>query len=263
MKWKIFTRWLKIAVLLYCIAGIVLYYVQDDILFHPEQFARNGNYGFPDSSVEVNIPYDRTTNLNIVEFKTRDTVAKGVVLYFHGNRKNVSWYARFAAGFTDSHFEVWMLDYPGFGKSTGKFAELKLYDYALQVYRLARKRFKPSEIIIFGKSFGSCLAAQLASVRDCRYLVLETPCYSLASLVTHYFPIYPVSRMLHYRFPNYEYLLKVTAPVVIFHGTDDGIVPYSNAARLKASLKAGDEFITIPGGSHNDLAGFPIYRHTL
>jgi len=256
-------RWLKVIVLVYCITGIAFYYLQDYILFHPESLSRGTKYEFDNKYDEVNIPYNKETILNIIRFKTNDSIAKGVVLYLHGNRKNISWYAKYAGNFTRNGYEVWMLDYPGFGKSTGKFAEQELYGYALQLYKLARSKYKPGEIIIYGKSLGTCLASQLASVRDCKYLILETPCYSMTSLVAHYFPIYPVSRMLHYHFPTNEYLKEVTAPIIIFHGTNDGVVPYSNSKRLIPVLKQNDEFVTIEGGSHNDLNNFPIFHQKL
>jgi len=263
MSRKIFFRWAKLVIIIYCAIGIAFYYLQDYILFHPEPFSKKAKYNFTDSYTEINIPYDKETTLNIIQFKTKDTVVKGVVLYFHGNRKNISWYAKYAVNFTKSNYEVWMLDYPGFGKSTGKFAEQRLYDYALQVYKLARTRFKPTNIIIYGKSLGAGIASELGSVRDCKYLILETPCYSMASLMAHYFPIYPVNRMLHYHFPNNEHLKNVTAPIIIFHGTDDGVVPYSNAAMLKQVLKTNDEFVTIEDGTHNNLNDFPIFHQKL
>jgi pimeloyl-ACP methyl ester carboxylesterase len=263
MRRRVFFRWLKVIILLYSGVGIALYYLQERILFHPEPLAKNTKFQFPDSCREINIPYDAQTSLNILSFTSRDPSATGVVLYFHGNSKNISWYAKYAQNFTKKNYEVLMLDYPGFGKSTGKFTEERLYDYALQVYRLARARFKPTQIIIYGKSLGTCVAAQLASVRDCRYLILETPCYSMTSLVERYFPMYPVSQMLHYHFPTNEYLKQVTAPVIIFQGTDDKVIPYRNAARLKQLLKPGDEFVTIPEGSHNDLGDFPVFHRTL
>jgi uncharacterized protein len=258
-----FFRWLKIIVLVYSIIGISLYYLQDYILFHPEPLGKSAKYQFDNKYDEINIPYNKETTLNIIRFKTTDSIAKGVVLYLHGNRKNISWYAKYAGIFTSKGYEVWMLDYPGFGKSTGKFAEQELYGYALQLYKLARTKYKPADIIIYGKSLGTCLASQLASVRDCKYLILETPCYSMTSLVAHYFPVYPVSRMLHYHFPTNEYLKEVTAPVIIFHGTNDGVVPYSNAKRLIQVLKKTDEFVTIDGGSHNDLNNFTLFHQKL
>jgi len=75
--------------------------------------------------------------------------------------------------------------------------------------------------------------------------------------------MYPVTMLLHFKFPVHEYLTKVTAPISIFHGTDDGVIPYRNASRLKDVLKPGDEFITIEGGSHNDLNSFPLLQKKL
>lgn len=260
---RIIFRWIKVLLVIYLLTGIALYFLQDFILFHPTPFARNHQYDFSYIHRDINMRYDSETNLNVIEFKTPDSGSRGVVLYFHGNRKNISWYAQYAPNFTRDGYEVWMLDYPGFGKSTGKFSEQRLYDYALQVYKLARIRFKPNHIIIYGKSMGTGIAAELAAVRDCRRLILETPYYSVESIVSHYIPIYPVNQMLHYHMPTYDYLPLVTAPVTIFHGTKDGVIPYPNAERLKPLMKAEDEFVTITDGEHNNLNSFPLFHAKL
>lgn len=282
------TKWgrtLKVFILLYCLIGIALYYGQDALLLHPQAVDRQVKYDFGQPYAEVNLPYDKTTNLNIIEFKATaqpnfkagadsgsqanstsnapDSLARGVVLYFHGNKHNIGRYAPYAKDFTSKGYEVWMLDYPGFGKSTGPLSEQKLYDYALQFYKLARSRWRPSQIILYGKSLGTGIAAELAAVRDCKKLILESPYFSLESVARHYFPIYPLSKMLHYHFPTNTYLPEVTAPITIFHGSSDGLIPYSNAVRLKALLKPGDEFITIEGGGHNDLHDFLSFRQAL
>jgi uncharacterized protein len=118
-----------------------------------------------------------------------------------------------------------MPDYPGFGKSTGVLSEAAMYDQALQVYKRARQFYKPNEIIIYGKSMGTGVAAQLASVRDCKRLILETPYNSMRSLVGIYLWMYPLKSILKYQFPTDEYMAKITAPISIFHGTDDGVIP--------------------------------------
>lgn len=263
MKKKIF-RWAKIILLIYAALGIALYYLQDYIMIRPEVVPRNKPYGFRSAFHEVNIPYNTETNLNIIQFISKDdVVTRGVVLYFHGNKKNISWYEKYVHSFTSKGFEVWMMDYPGFGKSTGSFSEEKLYDYALELYKLARSRYKPREIIIYGKSMGTGIAAELASVRDCKYLILETPYYSMTSLAAHYFPIYPVSRLIHHKFPNNKWLPKVTAPIIIFHGTRDGLIPYSQSVKLASFMKPGDEFVKIEGGTHNDLNQFGLFQQKL
>jgi pimeloyl-ACP methyl ester carboxylesterase len=254
-KSRIF-KWVKLFIVCYCLIGIAFYYLQEKLLFHPVALPAGSNYHFSQPFRETNIEYDAKTNFNIVQFTVADTLNKGVVLYFHGNKENVNHYAQFSSSFTRNHYEVWMPDYPGYGKSTGIFSEQVLYDEALQVYKLARTKYAPAQIIIYGKSLGTGIAAELASVRDCKKLILETPYYSFTSMARILFWMYPVDLLSHYKLPTNEYLQKVTAPVTIFHGTSDGVIPYRNSVRLKNVLKPGDEFITIDGGSHNDLNGF-------
>ena len=260
---KIVFRWVKVIIIVYCLSGFALYYFQDRVLFHPIALARNHNYNFSLPYKEINIPYDAASNLNIIQFAAGGKAKRGVVLYFHGNMKNISWYAKHVPAFTKHGYEVWMPDYPGFGKSTGKLTEQRLYEYAIQIYKLARTKYGQATIIIYGKSMGTAIASYLASVSDCRALVLETPYYSMHSLASHYFPIFAVSRLIHYRLPTFDYLSKVSAPVTIFHGTSDWVIPYSNAKQLQSVLKPGDSFVTIEGGSHNDLNSFPLMQHTL
>jgi len=262
VKKKQFFRWIKILLAVYAIVGIALYYLQNTLFFHPQPVGINEKYDLKLPYREVNIPYSSNSNLNIIQFPAGNNT-RGVVLYFHGNRKNISYYARFAPEFTRNGYEVWMMDYPGFGKSTGEFSEQLIYDWALQMYKLSRIKYSPDSIIIYGKSMGTGIAAQLASVRDTRRLILETPYYSMPSIVGQYAPMYPVKQMIHFKIPTYEYLQKVTAPVTIFHGTSDGVIRYSNASRLKPYLKLGDEFIAIEGGGHNDLHEFKSFQQKL
>ena len=256
INYKKVWKWLKIIAIIYILGGIALYFLQDYILFHPVTLKRDHKYDFPEKNKEINIPITENSNLNIVQFFSTDTVTKGVVLYFHGNKKNISWYAKYSPYFTKYGYEVWLIDYPGFGKSTGKLTEQTLYDWANYMYNFARTRFSADSIIIYGKSMGTGIATHLASLQPCKKLILETPYYDYPSVIKHYLPIYPIEWMIHYKVPTHDYLEKVIAPITIFQGTDDRLVTYNNAKRLKPFLKAVDEFVTIEGGSHNDLYNF-------
>lgn len=259
---KRFFKWIKILLLTYIIIGLGFYFLQDRILFHPVSLKPGYKYAFTQPHRDITMQLDSVSNLNVIEFTTGDS-AKGVVLYFHGNKKNISWYARYADNFTKQGYEVWMIDYPGYGKSTGRFTEEDLYRYADALYQMARLQFDAGKIIVYGKSMGTGIAAQLASTHQCQQLILETPYYSFTKLGKHYLPIYPVEKMLHFKMPAYRYLATVTVPVTIFHGTSDWIIPYSNAAKLKPLLKKADEFITVDGGSHNDLNNYPLFHQKL
>jgi uncharacterized protein len=256
MKKRRLLRLLKLTAIVYLLLGIALYFLQDFILFHPVSLKGSHKYDFAEKHIEINIPLDTVTNLNIIQFYSADTITRGVVLYFHGNKKNISWYAKYTPYFTKHGYEVWMIDYPGFGKSTGNFNEQTLYKWAALLYQFAAEKFSADSIIIYGKSMGTGIASQLASVKSCKKLILETPYYSFPSLISSYLPIYPVDWMIHYKIPTWQYLQKIKVPVSIFQGTDDWTVPFRNAKRLKPFLKTTDEFITIEGGSHNDLFTF-------
>jgi pimeloyl-ACP methyl ester carboxylesterase len=267
MTKKIVFRWVKIFLLVYAVVGIAWYYGQDRLLLHPVKMDSKEAYNFDQPFTELNLNYDTLTNLNVVQFKATDrpadSVAKGVVLFFHGNSNNIAHDGPHAIELTSKGYEVWMMDYPGFGKSTGGRTEKELYAYSLVFYKLARSRWKPAQIVLYGRSFGTGIAAQLASVRDCRRLILDCPYYSMTSIFRRYLFLYPVGMMLHYHLPTNEYLLAVTAPITIFHGDEDWTIPYSNARRLVPLLKPGDEFITISGAGHNDLHNSPIFRAKL
>ena len=262
MNRKIY-RWLKIIVLLYSLIGITLFYLQERFLFHPEKFSNAYVYHFKIPFEEVNIPFNSTDTINMVKFFPADSVRRGVVLYYHGNKENIERYAKFADNFTKHGYEVWMEDYPGFGKSTGERTEKKLFEQAYQIRKIAASKYGADSIIIYGKSFGTGIAAYVASESNNKRLILETPYYSIPSLFSCYAPIYPTSKMSNYKIPTNEFLTDVKCPISIFHGTSDGVVPYRNASRLKSVLKQGDEFVTIDKGTHHNLNDFPLFQHKL
>ncbi|MBL0145132.1 MAG: alpha/beta fold hydrolase [Chitinophagaceae bacterium] len=256
-------RWIKIIVLLYCSIGIALYYLQEKFLFHPVTLAADYTFDFKTPFEEVAIPLNSDETINMVKFFSTDTITNGVVLYYHGNKQNINRYAKFVNAFTKNGYEVWMPDYQGFGKSTGLRTEKKLNELALQVYKMANAKFKNDNIIIYGKSLGTGIAAYAASVTNNKRLILETPYYSIPSLFSCYAPIYPTTKMSTYKIPVNEYLGEVKYPITIFHGTDDGVIPYRNASKLRNVLKPIDEFITIENGTHHNLAEFDLYKKKL
>lgn len=260
---KILFRWAKIIVLLYSAIGIALFYLQDYFLFHPTVIERNVAWKFDMPFEEIDLPFNNTDTINLVKFFPKDSARKGVVLYFHGNKENIGRYAKFAANFTKHGYEVWMEDYPGFGKSVGARNETILYRQAEQVYKLAATKYHADSILLYGKSFGTGIASYIACVQPSQQLILETPYYSIPDLFRWYAPIYPNEKMAKYKIPVNEYLQDKKCRVTIFHGTDDGVIPYRSAKKLKEVLKVGDEFITIEKGTHHNLNEFALFHQKL
>lgn len=262
-KKKIIFRWIKLTLLVYGLIGIILFYVQDMFLFHPVVLPSDHVFSFPGRFKEMSLPINKTDTISLVRFLPDSGKAKGAVIYYHGNKENIERYAKFASSFTRKGYEVWMPDYPGFGKSRGERSEKALYSQAWQVYRLVASVYHTDSISIYGKSFGTGIASYIASGNDCRQLILETPYYSIPALFGHYAFIYPASSMAKYKFPVNSYLADTRVPVTIFHGTDDGVTPYSQASKLRKYLKPGDRFITLDGGTHHNLAGYAEYSRVM
>lgn len=254
---------IKIVLLVYASIGIVFFYLQDKILFHPQKLPIGYQYKFKSRFEEINIPFNDTDTMNLIKFLPDNKPVKGVVIYFHGNMKNIDHYATFADPFLNLGYEVWMEDYPGFGKSTGTITEQKLYEQALQVKKMADIKFHSDSIIIYGKSLGTGIAANVASRTKAKMLILETPYYSIPSLFSSYAFMYPNEQMSNYKLPVYQFLPDVTYPIIIFHGTSDGVVPYRCAKKLIAVLKNSDEFITVKDASHNNLNATPQYYRAI
>jgi len=253
---------LKVAVIVYLVCGVVLYFLQEKFLFHPEKLPADYNYSFQQPFKEINLPVSSEKSISIIQFTVPDSLRKGVVLYFHGNRRNIERYAPFAINFTRNSYEVWMIDYPGFGKTTGKRTEETMYADAAMIYKMARSKFSKDHIIIYGKSLGTGVATQLASVSDCKRVLLETPYYSIDALLKHYAFIYPVSWMSKFHFPSNQYIKKIESPVTLFHGTKDEVIPYKQAVRL-AKENPGVQLVTIEGGRHNNLNDSPVFQQQL
>ncbi|RYD73836.1 MAG: alpha/beta fold hydrolase [Sphingobacteriales bacterium] len=254
---------LKWVLIVYCGIGIILYYVQEKILLHPKPLNRNHVFIFNQKFEEVNIPFNKTDTVNMIRFTSADSVTKGIVLYFHGNKNNVEHYAKFVPAFTKHGYEVWMPDYPGFGKSTGELSEQKLYSIAYEIRKMAAGKYGADSIVIYGKSLGTAIAAYAATVKPCRQLILETPYYSIPSLFNSYAFMYPAKIMSNYKLPTYQFLQDVEVPVTIFHGTGDWVVPYRSGVKLKKFLKPGDQFIKIEDGEHNNLSESVVYTSAL
>lgn len=251
---------LVILLVIYVAAGIILYFAQEKILFHPKPLSKAHQFQFEQAFEEINISFEEN-NVSIVRFKP-GYKRKGIVLFYHGNMKNVEHYKKYPAFFLRNNYEIWMIDYPGFGKTTGKRTEKIMEKQAMLMYKNALAEMGSDSIIIYGKSFGTGVASFIASNKNCKQLILETPYYSISSLARYFIPIYPVNQMISYSFPVHRYLEKTGAPIFIFHGTKDEVIPFKHSTWLKKKNK-NIELISIENGKHNDLSSFKRYQAKL
>ena len=185
------------------------------------------------------------------------------MLYFHGNAGDLSRWGELVQYFVQKELNVIVMDYRNFGKSTGTLSENNLYEDAELFYAFAKAESQQNNtpLYIYGRSLGTTFASFVASRKECKHLILETPFYSVEDEAKSRFPLLPVKRLLKYRFPTYEYINKVGAPITIIHGTADEVVAYAHGKRLFDSIQLAEkEFITVPNGGHNNLIQFSEFH---
>lgn len=258
-------KFLKYALLVYLVLCGLFYFYQHLFYFQPKKLDINHALTFPVRIrfQEAKIKFDAATEIDVVKFLPNTSRPKGVVLFFHGNRYNVEHYSTYAPYFTSRGYECWMPDYPGYGRSTGETSIPLLKDLSIQLYKMANARYASDSIVIYGKSLGSGVGAFLASKRDCKMLMLETPYESISSLTSQYLFMLPIKWLLHDDLETGNYLSMISAPVLIWHGDKDELIPLSEAARLTRSIKPSDKFLVVPNADHNGIPGSGIYHQSL
>lgn len=243
-----------------------LYLFQDYLIFQSIPLEKAHRYddfvAYDEHFITVPNGDSPADTLNALWFKP-DSASKGLILYFHGNRGNLQRWGHYAKDFTAHGYEVLMIDYRGYGKSTGKPTEEALYRDARSVYDWCVAHGLHGRLILYGRSLGSAVASRLAGEVNHDLLILETPFDELRGAIRPYAgPLIPLLP-LHYTFSNTEHLRTARSRVVIFHGTQDNIVPMSSAERLKPLLATPADFIVVPGGGHRNLSAFPQYQDGL
>ena len=244
-------------VLILCVS--VLYFFQSKLLFFPVHLEKNHVFKFDMPFEEKFISYGDQEIIHGVLFKPSHPV--GRILYFHGNGGALdSWGYAGAELAQKLNCEVLILDFPGYGKSTGDLptSEKALYESGEAALKeLVSSTDSALPIILYGRSLGSAVASYLASKSNVQGLILETPYLSIKAMAAVMFPIVP-SFLVRYDLDNQKNILNLTMPVLIIHGTADSVIPYSQAKRL-ANESSKANFMTIEGGGHNDLSNFPQY----
>lgn len=251
-KKKIF-NFIKLLLFIYASVGIAVFYLQDKYLLRPTKLSTDFMFKFDHGFKEVNIPVNKEDTINLIQFlPADDTVSKGVVIYFHDAKDNVSMYESNVNVFIKNGYEVWMPDYPGFGKSSGKATELKINEQAFQVKRLADKKFLPEQIVVYGQQFGAGVAASLASSTPIKLLILENPFYSIPDMYSSILPIYPWNSMSNYKFPIGENIQEISAPVKIVF-TGEKTVNSSSSKKLSKKINEKNKFVTTSNSAYESV----------
>jgi pimeloyl-ACP methyl ester carboxylesterase len=236
-----------------------LYFLQDLFIFKPEKLDPDFKFEYDIPFRELNFDIEPGVRINGLHFYRSDP--KGLILYFHGNSRSIKGWAKYARDFYRYGYDVVLVDYRGFGKSTGKRSEHEMHEDMQFVYTKLKEQYAESHLIIYGRSLGSGFAAKLASDNHPRYLILDAPFYNFTSVVERFLPILPIRFVLRYHMRTDRFIKNVSCPVYIIHGTRDWLIPIRHSEQLQKINPRRITLIRIHGGRHNNLPKFPEYHN--
>jgi pimeloyl-ACP methyl ester carboxylesterase len=235
------------------------YFLQDRFIFRPERLPADFAYKYDAPFKELFFEVQPGVRINGLHFYRPK--AFGLILYFHGNTRSIKGWAKYAQDFYRYNYDVVLVDYRGFGKSTGKRSEKEIMDDMQFVYNRLAVEYTEQHIIVYGRSIGSGFAAKVAADNNPRYLILDSPYYNFQKVVERFLPILPVRFILRYRLRTDKWIMQVKCHTYIIHGTKDRLIPIEQSEELQRLNPNKITLIRIYGGRHNNLSSFPEYHN--
>ena len=253
---------LQIVLLVYLGVMALIYFRQSALVFLPEM-----DRGHRASPADIGLPFVALTlatsdgealdGWHVQAKPGRD--ARGLVLFFHGNAGNIGHRLDYLGMFHALGFATLIIDYRGYGKSSGSPSEPGTYLDADAAWRHATQvlGYSTKRIVVCGESLGGGVAAQLTVNHRPGALVLASTFTSVPDLGAELYPLLPIRLLANIEYNTLERLTRINCPLLVIHSRDDDIIPYRHGRRLFEAARAPKQFIEMTGG-HNE--GFVFAR---
>jgi len=244
-----------IILVLYVSICALLYFNQDDLLFHPQ----------PTSNQEVTEILNKYPEFDTLSFVmkdgnrtcgyiSKDTIKEKLplVIYFGGNAEEVSHLADFKKYFPNTIMVL--INYRSFGLSQGVISEKTMFGDALEVYDklITNPEIDANNVIVIGRSIGTGVATYLSSQRKVNATVLITPYENMIDVAFEKYPFVPISLLIKHRFESDTYAPSISTPMLALISANDKIIPKHHAYKLKEAWKGKTEALEV-NEDHNSI----------
>lgn len=234
-------------IVLYAVFNIIVYFFQRLMVYHPDK-------ELSATPASVNLDYED------VSIPTSDGQVlagwflphqspRAVLLYFHGNTGNMSEPVPLLRILHNLNLSVFIIDYRGYGKSTGNPSEVGTYRDAEAAweYLVNTRGIAPEDIIIYGCSLGGAIAIWLATQHRPAALVAGSTFLNIRQIARELFPIIPVTLLSRIHYNNKKRIQQVSCPVLVMHSTEDGLIPFEHGLQLFQAANPPKEFLELRG----------------
>ncbi len=228
----------------------LIYLLQERLLFFPtrELYGTPAAVGLAYEDVRLTTSDDETLHAWWIPHEE----AFATVLFFHGNAGNISGRVDTIESLRRLGVNIFILDYRGYGRSSGVPSEEGLYRDAEAAWQyLVRDRsIPPSRIVIHGRSLGGGPATWLCERVQCGALILESTFTSVPDAGAYHYPYLPVRLLSKIDFDNLARIVRCRCPVMVMHSRDDDVIPFEQGERLFGAAKEPKTFLEL-SGRHN------------
>lgn len=252
-------RWAAIgiavaAVVAYAAAAGWLWARQESVLFRPMPLPADHVLAREQDVREFNVDVPGA-RLSVLRLTVPN--ARGVVFYLHGNAGNLARWFSDAGFYRRAGYDLVMMDYRGFGKSSGRIeSQDQLIHDVRAVWKSVAGDYAGRRVVLVGRSLGSGLVASMAAELTVAgtppdLTVLVSPYTSMVAMAAQQYPWVP-GFLLRYPLPTGDWLVQAAGPVLIAHGDADALIPVTHAYALKARVPRA-QLVVLPGATHHNV----------
>ncbi len=185
---------------------------------------------------------------------------KPLIIWFQGNGGSYADRIYSAQFYVERGYSILLAGYRGYGGNPGKITERGLYQDADAWVRMAasRLKFSPDQMVLYGESLGTGIAVEMATRYRFKALILQTPYKSLRAIAQRQYPFYPITFLMKDHFDSLSRIQRIKAPVFMFHGDQDEVIPLSHAQTLFDAAPQPKSFRVIRGARHSDTYNYGV-----
>lgn len=243
-------KWLAAAAIVYAGFVALMYVAQRKLMYFPDTMRFTpASVGLPEAEEVV---LDTADGEKVIVWHAPPRGDRPVVIYFQGNGGGLNLRAWRFRQTLDAGNGLIALCYRGFGGSSGRPTEAGLLLDAGAAYRFAVGLYPAERIVLWGESLGTGVAVALAAERPVGRVLLESPFTSAVDIAAAAYPFVPVRWLMSDQFRSDERIGRVSAPVLVVHGSGDDVVPIGYGERLYGLIRAPKGFVRLANASHND-----------